>query len=77
MTIFDRFNFKVVACAGLCGAAIALSPQAAAVPLKTDGYACIQGMAGEGGRSGCGGRSSCGRRSGSGRRDMRGQRSHQ
>ncbi|MEK1164451.1 beta-xylosidase, partial [Mycobacterium ulcerans] len=60
MTIFDRFNFKVVACAGLCGAAIALSPQAAAVPLKTDGYACIQGMAGEGGAPAAGGPAAAG-----------------
>ena len=45
MTIFDRFNIKVVASAGLCGAAIALSPDAAAVPLITGGYGCIQGTA--------------------------------
>ena len=45
MTIFDRFNIKVVASAGLCGAAIALSPVAAAVPLITGGYGCIQGAA--------------------------------
>ncbi|MGB9302424.1 MAG: hypothetical protein WCB92_01725, partial [Mycobacterium sp.] len=50
MTIFDRFNIKVIAAgAGLCGVAIALSPVAAATPLKTGGgVACIQGMAGEG-----------------------------
>ena len=46
MTIFDRFNIKVVVSAGLCGAAIALSPDAAAAPLKTGGYECIQGAAG-------------------------------
>ena len=49
MTIFGRFNVKVVASAGLCGAAIALSPHAAAAPLITGGHACIQGMAGEAG----------------------------
>ncbi|MBY0387699.1 MAG: hypothetical protein K2X56_06245, partial [Mycobacterium pseudokansasii] len=48
MTVFDRFNLKVVAFAGLCGAAIALSPDVAAAPLKTGGYGCVQGMAGEG-----------------------------
>ncbi|ORC04194.1 beta-xylosidase, partial [Mycobacterium persicum] len=48
MTVFDRFNLKVVACAGLCGVAIALSPNVAAAPLKTGGYGCVQGMAGEG-----------------------------
>ena len=62
MTTFDRFNIKVVAGIGLCGAAIALSPDAAAAPLKTGGYACIQGAAGEvgapavaGGPAGAGG----------------------
>ena len=51
MTIFDRFNLKVVAAAaGLCGAALSLSPTAAAVPLKTGGHACgIQGMSGTAG----------------------------
>jgi hypothetical protein len=47
MTIFDRFNIKVVAGAGLCGAAIALSQAAAAAPLITGGYACIQASAGD------------------------------
>ena len=47
MTIFDRFNIKVIAVgAGLCGAAIAFSPDTAAAPLKTGG-ACIEGQAGE------------------------------
>jgi len=46
VTIFDRFNITVVACAGLFGAAMALSPDAAAVPVKTGG-ACIHGQAGE------------------------------
>ena len=45
MTTFDRFNIKVVAGVGLCGAAIALSPDAAAAPLKTGGYACVQAAA--------------------------------
>src|ERR1700678_1255821 len=49
MTIFDRFNIKLVASAGLCGAAIALSPDAAAAPLITGGHACIQGLSGEAG----------------------------
>ena len=49
MTIFDRFSIGVVASAGLCGAALTLSPDAAAVPFKTGGYACIQGQAGEAG----------------------------
>ena len=47
MTVFDRRNITVVAIAGLCGAGIALSPDAAAAPLKTGGYACVQGMSGE------------------------------
>jgi hypothetical protein len=49
MTIFDRFNIGVVASAGLCGAAIALSPDAAAVPHMTGGGACMYGQAGEAG----------------------------
>ena len=47
MTIFDRSNIKAVAGVGLCGVAIALSPDAAATPFMTGGYACIQGTAGE------------------------------
>lgn len=47
MTIFDRFNIGIVASAGLCGAAIALSPDAAAVPYMTGGGACMYGQAGE------------------------------
>src|SRR6201992_4274203 len=47
MASFDRFSIKVVAGVGLCGAAIALSQDAAAAPLKTGGYACMQGAAGE------------------------------
>lgn len=46
MTIFDRFNIGIVASAGLCGAAIALSPDAAAVPYMTGGGACMYGEAG-------------------------------
>ena len=48
MTIFDRFNITVVAAgAGLCSVALALSPEAAAVPLITGGgYACVQNSAG-------------------------------
>ncbi|WP_421845753.1 hypothetical protein [Mycobacterium sp.] len=47
MTVFGRFTIKVVASAGLCGAAIALSPGAEASPLKTGGAACLQGMSDE------------------------------
>ncbi|OMC55311.1 hypothetical protein A5747_13965 [Mycobacterium sp. IS-836] len=43
----ERFSIKVVASAGLCGAAIALSPDAAAAPLITGGHACTQQQAGE------------------------------
>jgi hypothetical protein len=49
MTIFDRFTIGVVAGVGLCGAAIALSPDAAAVPYMTGGGACMYGQAGEAG----------------------------
>ena len=47
MKITDRFNMKVVASAGLCAAAMALSPDAAAAPLITGGYACMQSSAGD------------------------------
>jgi hypothetical protein len=48
MTIFDRFNIRVVAAgAGLCGVAMALSPDVAAAPLPTGGYACVQTTVGE------------------------------
>ena len=49
MRIFDRFNIGVVAAgAGLCGVAIALSPDVAAAPLTTGGcaYAQAAGQAG-------------------------------
>jgi len=49
MTIFDRFHIKVVASAGLCAAAIALTPDAAAAPRITGGYGCTQGSTGEAG----------------------------
>ena len=50
MTIFDRFNIGVVAAAaGLCGIAIALSPEVAAAPLITGGNGCHQTTAGEAG----------------------------
>ena len=55
MTIFDRFNIGVVAGVGLCGAAIALSPDAAAVPYMTGGGACMYGQAGEAGAPAAGG----------------------
>jgi hypothetical protein len=48
MTIFDRFNIRVVAAAaGLCGVAMALSPDVAAAPLPTGGYACFPTTVGE------------------------------
>ncbi|MGB8207194.1 MAG: hypothetical protein WCF69_06195, partial [Mycobacterium sp.] len=47
MTTFDRSKVKVVAGAGLCGAAIVLSPNAAATLFMTGGYACVQGLPGE------------------------------
>ena len=47
LTILSRFDVKVVAIAGMCGAAVALSPAADAVPLNTDGYACIETAAGD------------------------------
>ena len=70
MATFDRFSIKVVAGVSLWGAALALSPDAAAAPLKTGGYACMQGAAGEvaapavaGGAAGvCGRRRWCGSR---------------
>ncbi|HEY0225652.1 MAG TPA: hypothetical protein VGC05_04480, partial [Mycobacterium sp.] len=45
MAIFDRFNIKIIASAGMFGAAIALSPDAAAMPFKTGG--CLYPQAGE------------------------------
>jgi hypothetical protein len=47
MAIFDRLGIKVIAGVGLCGAAMALSPDAAATSLKTGGYSCVQGIAGD------------------------------
>ena len=47
MAIFDRLGIKVIAGVGLWGAALALSPDAAASSLKTGGYSCVQGIAGE------------------------------
>ncbi len=50
MTIFDRFTITVVAAgAGLCGVALALSPEVAAAPLITGGgYACVHTSSGDG-----------------------------
>ena len=42
----DRFNIEIVASAGLCAAAMALGPEAAAAPLIEGGYACIASSAG-------------------------------
>ena len=81
MATFDRFSIKVVAGVGLCGAAIALSPDAAAAPLKTGGYACMQGAAGEvaapaaaGGAIAAGGRRRCGGLCARGRSTRRNER---
>ena len=54
-TVFDRCNLSVVAIAGLYGAAIALIPDATATPLKTGGYACAEGMAGDAAAAAAGG----------------------
>jgi len=43
---FDLFGITVAASAGLCGAALAFSPGAAAAPLPTGGPTCLQEMAG-------------------------------
>lgn len=42
MVSFARIAVNVVAGAGLCAAAAALSPHAAATPLKTGGYKCLE-----------------------------------
>jgi hypothetical protein len=48
MTIFDRFNVRVIAAgAGLCGVAMALSPHVVAAPMTTGGYDCYSASAGE------------------------------
>ena len=49
MPIFDRFNIGLVgAVVGLCGIGIGVSPDAAALPLKTGGdEACVGMSAGE------------------------------
>ncbi|MCE9515794.1 MAG: hypothetical protein K8R24_07670 [Mycobacterium sp.] len=41
-----RLAIRVIAGAGLCGAALALSPLASAAPWKTGGYECIEDAAG-------------------------------
>jgi hypothetical protein len=47
MTVFGRCSIRVVvAGAGLCGVAFALSPTVEAAPWATDGYACVQTSAG-------------------------------
>lgn len=43
MISFGRIAVKLVASAGVCATAVAVSPTAAAVPLKTGGYACDAG----------------------------------
>ncbi|MCV7342801.1 hypothetical protein MHAE_18282 [Mycobacterium haemophilum DSM 44634] len=50
MKIFDRFNTAILVSAGLCGAALAFSPGAAAAPLPmpTGGPTCIEQMSGLG-----------------------------
>lgn len=48
MAIFDRFTVRAVAAgAGLCGLALALTPDVAAAPLVTGGYDCYSASAGE------------------------------
>lgn len=44
--MIGRFNIEVVAAAVLCGAAVALSPSAAAAPLMAGGDECLQTSAG-------------------------------
>lgn len=46
--ILDLFGITVAASAGLCGAALAFSPGAAAAPLPTGGPTCTEQMAGLG-----------------------------
>jgi len=46
--IFDLFGITVASSAGLCGAALAFSPGAAAAPQPTGGPTCIEQMAGLG-----------------------------
>jgi hypothetical protein len=43
---FDLLGITVAASAGLCGAALAFSPGAAAAPLPTGGPTCLEEMAG-------------------------------
>lgn len=43
MISFGRIAVKIVASAGVCATAVAVCPTAAAVPLKTGGYACDAG----------------------------------
>src|SRR6202023_3444102 len=42
LKIFDLCSTTVLASAGLCGAALAFGPSAAAAPLPTGGPACLQ-----------------------------------
>src|SRR5258705_2379009 len=46
LKIFDLCSTTVLASAGLCGAALAFSPSAAAAPLPTGGPACLQQQSG-------------------------------
>ncbi|WP_036461225.1 hypothetical protein [Mycobacterium sp. 141] len=46
MTRFARVAVKVVASTGFCVAVTVLSPNAAATPLKTGGYKCLDAAAG-------------------------------
>jgi len=48
LKIFDLFGITLASSAGLCGAALAFSPGAAAVPQPTGGPTCIEQMAGLG-----------------------------
>jgi hypothetical protein len=46
LNILARFNITIVVGAGLCGAAMAFSPDAAAAPLPMGGPTCLEQMAG-------------------------------
>lgn len=48
LRIIDRFCVAIVAGAGLCGAALALSPGAVATPFATGGANCLETQAGFG-----------------------------
>ena len=71
---FDRVAIKAVASAGLCAAAMASSPQAAADPLLTGGYHCVQDAAGSAAAGGAGGAAGAGGGAGARQEPVAGQR---